>query len=169
MRKGSHHKLEAIVKLREARRKQGSPFTGRHHKQETIIKLREQRLGISMNAGEANGMWRGGVSRNKNGNHQSRQWRKKIYERDNYTCQDCGAKSGNGKEVILNADHIKPWALFPELRFDLNNGRTLCIDCHKKTDTYAGKLFTYSRDLLYNGNSRDRFTLLLSEVQDLQI
>lgn len=68
-------------------------------------------------------------------------WRESVYKRDNYTCQECGARSGKGKKVVLNADHIKPFALHPELRFDINNGRTLCIDCHKKTDTYLGKIF----------------------------
>lgn len=60
-------------------------------------------------------------------------WRETIFKRDNYTCQLCGKRGG------LNADHIKPKCLFPELIFDINNGRTLCKDCHKKTDTYALK------------------------------
>jgi 5-methylcytosine-specific restriction endonuclease McrA len=33
----------------------------------------------------------------------------------------------------LEADHIKPWAYFPSLRFELSNGRTLCRPCHDKT------------------------------------
>lgn len=68
-----------------------------------------------------------------------KEWRKAVFERDNYTCQMCGVKNkkGLGKTVILHADHIKPFAYYPELRFDINNGRTLCEDCHKKTKTYG--------------------------------
>lgn len=59
-------------------------------------------------------------------------WRKSVYERDSYTCQFCGQVGGK-----LHADHIKRFAEYPELRFELSNGRTLCVDCHKKTDTYG--------------------------------
>jgi len=77
-----------------------------------------------------------------------RAWRTLVFERDNYTCQECGIKSGNGKAVYLQADHIKPFALYPELRFEVSNGRTLCILCHRKTDTYGGKrMFRLNRAL----------------------
>jgi 5-methylcytosine-specific restriction endonuclease McrA len=68
-------------------------------------------------------------------------WRESVFKRDNYTCVWCGAKNkkGNGKTVVLNADHIKPFALYPELRFAIDNGRTLCVDCHRKTDNFGGK------------------------------
>jgi hypothetical protein len=53
-------------------------------------------------------------------------WRIAVFERDYYTCQMCGKVGG-----YLEADHIKPWSLYPELRFDINNGQTLCkIPCH---------------------------------------
>lgn len=63
-----------------------------------------------------------------------KQWREAIFERDDYTCQMCFTRGG-----ILNADHVKPFALFPDLRFDLDNGRTLCLPCHKLTPTYGAK------------------------------
>ncbi len=63
-------------------------------------------------------------------------WREAVFKRDNYTCIWCG---GN-KSGTLNADHIKPFAYFPELRFAIDNGRTLCIDCHNTTDTYLKRL-----------------------------
>jgi 5-methylcytosine-specific restriction endonuclease McrA len=61
-------------------------------------------------------------------------WRKQVFKRDNYTCVFCNEKGGR-----LNADHIKSFAIYPDLRLDINNGRTLCVECHKKTDTFGGK------------------------------
>ena len=69
-----------------------------------------------------------------------RKFRMDVFRRDNFTCQDCGVKSGNGFRVELCVDHIKPWALFPELRFEPSNGRTLCRECHLKTSTYGKRL-----------------------------
>lgn len=59
-------------------------------------------------------------------------WRLSVFQRDNYTCQGCGERGG-----YLEADHIKPFALFPELRFDLSNGRTMCRPCHQQTETWG--------------------------------
>ena len=53
-------------------------------------------------------------------------WRKAVYGRDGYTCQDCGAKK------TLTAHHVKQWAHYPALRFDVSNGVTLCGACHAK-------------------------------------
>lgn len=83
--------------------------------------------------------WQGGKT-NKNEtsrrNIEYRLWRESVFRRDNYICQMCEKRGG-----ILNADHIKPFAYFPELRFDTSNGRTLCVSCHRKTDTYGYKAY----------------------------
>lgn len=64
-------------------------------------------------------------------------WRKQVYARDGYACQRCG---GKGR---IHAHHIKPWAEYPELRFDVSNGLTLCEDCHGKEH---GKDFSNRRN-----------------------
>ena len=61
-----------------------------------------------------------------------KEWRTSVYERDDYTCQACGNMGG-----LLHPHHLKPKSLFPEFIFVLENGQTLCISCHKKTDSYA--------------------------------
>jgi len=66
-----------------------------------------------------------------------KQWREKVFQRDDFTCQICGERGGE-----IHADHIKQFAYFPELRFNVENGRTLCVDCHKNTDTYCRRLPT---------------------------
>jgi 5-methylcytosine-specific restriction endonuclease McrA len=81
--------------------------------------------------------WKGGISsenRNIRNSLDYRLWRTSIFERDNYTCQECGAYGGK-----LNAHHIKSFADFPEERFNMDNGITLCDDCHEKTENYRGK------------------------------
>lgn len=91
----------------------------------------------SFKAGKEHPNWKGGISqlRNKHSFADKKyiNWRKAVFERDNYTCQDCKARSGNGKEVYLEAHHLKEWIDYPELRFEVSNGLTLCKDCHNKT------------------------------------
>lgn len=70
---------------------------------------------------------------------QFKKWRINVFTRDNWTCQECGIKNkkGLGKTVELNPHHIKSFSLFPELRFNISNGITLCRECHKKTDSWG--------------------------------
>lgn len=89
--------------------------------------------------GMRNHSWKGGVTEINQKIRTSapyKEWRKKVFERDNWTCVWCRAKG-----VRLNADHIKPFADFPELRFEIDNGRTLCIPCHLSTETFGWKLY----------------------------
>ena len=78
-------------------------------------------------AKEKNPNWKGGI---KGKNYLERRrfrfvMQKLIFERDNYICQMCGAKG-----IPLQVDHIQPWAEYVELRFNMDNCRTLCMSCH---------------------------------------
>ena len=87
--------------------------------------------------GENNPAWRGGTSTERErlmGSLNYRAWREAVFSRDDFRCFDCGTRTGP-----LNAHHLYSWALFPRLRFVLENGITLCVPCHKNTDTYLKK------------------------------
>jgi len=80
--------------------------------------------------------WKGGKTpryKHTTSTLKYKKWRMAVFMRDNFTCQFCGIRG-----VYLEAHHIKSWKNFPELRFDLDNGITLCKDCHKLTNNYKG-------------------------------
>lgn len=69
-------------------------------------------------------------------------WRKKVFERDNYTCVLCGQYGGR-----LNAHHLNGWNWFPKGRFDVENGVTLCEPCHKG----------FHKEYLNGNNTKEQF------------
>ncbi len=85
------------------------------------------------NRGEKCNFWKGGISHIYKSKRQLamttikyRIWRDKVFERDNYTCQECGERGEK-----LNAHHIKSWKEYQKLRYLISNGITLCRECHK--------------------------------------
>lgn len=54
-----------------------------------------------------------------------KEWQKEVFKRDKYTCQCCGQYGG-----VLHAHHLDSFADNKDLRFDINNGITLCESCH---------------------------------------
>lgn len=64
------------------------------------------------------------------GSKEYAKWRKAVFKRDNYTCQCCGARSRAGHPVISHVHHLENFAHNEGLRFDIDNGVTLCRGCH---------------------------------------
>ena len=97
--------------------------------------LNKKRLNM---VGKKHWFWKGGITpinfRIRN-SLEYKIWRRAVFERDGYVCVWGGKEHGNK----LQAHHIKPFAYFPELRFDANNGRTLCRQCHMTTETYKAR------------------------------
>src|SRR3990167_3553908 len=156
-KKKMSEKLKGRTFSEETRKKFSLARLGTHPTLETIEKLRnkifttEHRKNLSLaNRGGNGSNWKGGVTPLLDQIRillEYKQWRKTIFERDNYTCQQCKQRGAE-----LNVDHYpKTFAqIFYENNisslddamncqefWDINNGRTLCKDCHKKTDTWG--------------------------------
>jgi hypothetical protein len=111
------------------RKKVGTRKKGWKHTEDAKTRMGQNRKG------EKNGSWKGGITPETIRMRHSKEyriWREAVFERDNWTCIWCFKKG-----VELNADHIKQWAYYPELRFAIDNGRTLCVSCHRTT--YPGR------------------------------
>ena len=137
--KGVAHSNETKKKLSKATKKQfkekGHPFQGMLHSEESKRKMSKSRTGKSI--GKERWNWRGGVSSQNRLIRTSskwRTWRKKVFERDNYTCQNKNCKfCGNMRGIkTLHPHHIKPICIAPELGFNVSNGVTLCQEYHMK-------------------------------------
>lgn len=131
--KGHTVSKEQRQKLRE-KNKGNTYHLGKHHTDETKRKM----------SGTNRYNWKGGITPlNQKIRHsfEYRQWRSDIFTRDEFTCQECGQIGGE-----LNAHHIKSFsyiiqkyeittieeALRCEELWNINNGITLCKECHRK-------------------------------------
>ncbi len=172
MKKYLSEKRKGIVFSEETKKKisenHARTWLGRKHTEESKRKIGDKHKGklVSIDTrkklgGENCHWWKGGVTPvyiKIRDSYEMRQWIKSILERDNYTCLHCGDNKGGNLEV----DHIIPFSkildkmIFEQgnenlyekslkynLLWDVNNGRTLCHDCHKKTDTYGRRANNY--------------------------
>ncbi len=128
------YRLKFSLSQKERYKKYNHPMLGRKHKDSTLVILSEKRKLYMSNIdqyGEKNPAWKGGRTKEYALIRTSKEydmWRKSVFERDRYICQICHEISkGN-----LHAHHIKEFSKYPELRMVLDNGLTLCIDCHQK-------------------------------------
>lgn len=136
---GKNRKFSPETRLKMSMAKKAYKFTETHRKN----------MG-----GENSPRWKGGItpiSHQLRSCYKYNHWRSSVFIRDNFTCQECGQKSvGN-----LEAHHKKPfYKLIEEAKnylplfsvfeaamsysnmWDIDNGVTLCVSCHKKTDSY---------------------------------
>lgn len=88
------------------------------------------RCGHCCKSGKNSWRWNGGITP---ANTKIRfspkyiEWKLSVFSRDKKTCMSCCTKDRK-----LQAHHIKPFAEYPQLRFDINNGVSLCYSCHRK-------------------------------------
>ena len=99
-------------------------------------------------------------------------WRKAVYERDNYTCQCCGDNKGHN----LNAHHIYGYTEYKDLRTDVDNGTTLCEECHKryhKQYGYTNNNYKDFRTFLYNEmmkqNTLEARLFYINTIEDITL
>jgi len=126
--KGKKHSVETKTKMSTIRK--NKPCKGKPNCIDCDKKLSTYGAiycKVHANAGGKNSAWKGGVTpANTLMRVKFRKTMQKlIFERDDYTCQLCGIKG-----VDLQVDHIQSWAEYVELRFSMDNCRTLCVDCH---------------------------------------
>jgi hypothetical protein len=113
----------------------GTFKSGHQHSDETLSKISQSlkgrtawNKGLKNPQGEKHWNWKGGVSRSDERLERQKFFKyvkPKVMLRDDYTCQVCDQVGGN-----LHVDHIKRWADYPDMRFDMSNCRTVCMACH---------------------------------------
>lgn len=86
--------------------------------------------------GDKNPRWKGGITpiyKAIRASFDYEEWRKKVFERDSYTCQSCMEVGG-----YLHAHHILNFSSYKDIRLDIDNGATLCRECHYNFHTQFG-------------------------------
>lgn len=141
----------------ETKNKIGLVHKNKKVSEETRKKLRDRMIESGRFSGEKNPNWKGGITRlymKIRTCDLYRQWRLSVFRRDEFKCQECGDNRGHN----LNADHIKPFSVILSDRkitsfkkaqkcdelWDIDNGCTLCEDCHKNTETFGTKVYNYN-------------------------
>ena len=153
--RGKKHKPETILKIR-----------GYHHTKDAKIKISEAHLGryfggrrvwndeeraeakLKM-SGSNNPRWITNRNEIKIGERSlndplQKQWRMSVKNRDGWKCKI----SNDTCFGRLEAHHILPWRDFPELRYDVNNGITLCQHHHPRKRDEVAKLSPYFQNLV---------------------
>ena len=101
---------------------------GKTHTEEERKNIMERQLGEKSHwhgkRGKNHPRWKGGYSKTRDC-ADYREWRTSVFEKDDYTCRFCKDRGGE-----LNAHHIRYYSKCEDLRYNINNGATLCKPCH---------------------------------------
>lgn len=145
---GKNHHMFGKHLTEEIKKKIGDSHLGKHFSKEVKRKMAHSHIGLLK--GKNNPRWKGGITPLKKQIRECskcRNWVLSIFIRDNYTCQKCGNRGGN-----LHAHHIESFAqIFHnngiesvedaekcEDFWNVNNGKTLCMECHNKEHKISG-------------------------------
>jgi len=131
----SEEHKQKISKALTGKTKRNLHWIGRRHTEESKKKNSISHIGL--NVGKKNGNWQGGITPINikiKISKKYQDWRKKVFERDDYTCQICEQRG-----YKLEVHHIKSFSKYPKRRFWVSNGITLCKNCHQIITTYLKK------------------------------
>ena len=122
---GKHHSQKTRNKMSLNWEQLGHPrgMLGKLHSEEV-----KREMAFTRQGGE-HWNWQGGLKELVQGirsSPQYYQWKKAVLERDNHTCRDCGTTEK------LDTHHIQSILNYPQGVFEVNNGLTLCGDCHDR-------------------------------------
>lgn len=182
-RKFTDEWLRKIVKANTGKKRTFVYWLGKHHTEESKRKISNGMLGkkhphkghpqteatrkkiSEAHKGEKSYLWKGGITPlNEQIRHsmEFRSWREAVFARDNYTCQSKTHPLGLPKRGRkLHAHHIKSFAEYPELRFVVSNGITLCLNCHRELHAHL----TWDRPKL-QFNEAERFVVV--EIEEVK-
>lgn len=128
--KGKKMSAESRRKMSEAAKNRPSNRIGKTHTPETRAKISAIVRQRAVRGKQCHSYKDGKLAerRGQRFSQEYKRWRYDVFTRDKFTCQDCGDDKGGN----LIAHHIKAFADYPELRFDVDNGKTVCETCHGK-------------------------------------
>lgn len=119
---------ESRAKMSAAAKSRPSNRIGRKHSVETrsLISARTRERTPRGKAAPGYIDGKGTERRGQRSTAELKRWRFDVFARDNFACVHCGDDRGGN----LHAHHVKPFATYPDLRFEVSNGATLCVACH---------------------------------------
>jgi len=136
-----HRRMPKETKQKISKARKGIKFNAKHLQnlsishmgqkvtEETKRKLSAVHQGITID------LWKEFATTRNHRRKVSKEWKKwrdAVFLRDDWTCMDC-----NERGLRLHPHHINAKSLYPELIFDVDNGITLCVECHMKTESWG--------------------------------